>query len=94
MILPPPTNARVAVHAAKRSSGERGSPWWTDGAPDLNRSLVRNNPYTSWWDERDDGNQTADAPRDGRPGGAIRLSEFPHACSYGTWLASTLFPTA
>jgi hypothetical protein len=42
--------ARAAVDAAKRELGERGSPWWTDGAPDFNRRLVRNSPYASWWE--------------------------------------------
>ena len=28
--------ARRAVYAAKRALGERGAPWWTDGAPDYN----------------------------------------------------------
>jgi hypothetical protein len=37
--------ARQAVDAAKRSLGERGSPWWSDGAPDHNRRMVRNTPY-------------------------------------------------
>lgn len=37
--------ARAAVHAAKVRLGERGPVWWDDGAPDLNRRLVRNSPY-------------------------------------------------
>lgn len=40
--------ARDAVDAAKRSLGERGPVWWTDGAPDLNRRLVKNTPYAQW----------------------------------------------
>lgn len=40
--------ARRAVDAAKRGLGERGPVWWTDGAPDLNRHLVRNTPYAAW----------------------------------------------
>lgn len=28
--------ARAKVHAAKMGLGERGPPWWRDGAPDLN----------------------------------------------------------
>ena len=42
--------ARLAVDEAKRALGERGPPWWTDGAPDLNQVLVRNSPYASWWE--------------------------------------------
>lgn len=38
-------HARARVHAAKVALGERGPVWWTDGAPDLNRRLVRNTPY-------------------------------------------------
>jgi hypothetical protein len=37
--------ARAAVHEAKLALGERGPPWWNDGAPDYNRFLVRNTPY-------------------------------------------------
>jgi len=45
--------ARAAVDAAKRALGERGPLWWDDGAPDLNRRLVRNTPYAEWWLSRD-----------------------------------------
>ncbi|MBX6392619.1 MAG: hypothetical protein IRY96_04035 [Burkholderiales bacterium] len=41
--------ARDAVHAAKLALGERGPPWWEDGAPDFNRHLVRNTPYAAWY---------------------------------------------
>ncbi len=41
--------ARKAVDAAKVALGERGSPWWTDGAKDFNRHLVRNSPYAAWY---------------------------------------------
>jgi hypothetical protein len=47
--------ARARVHAAKVGLGERGPVWWQDGAPDLNRHLVRNSPYAAWWDERPSG---------------------------------------
>ena len=40
--------ARAAVDTAKRGLGERGPVWWTDGAPDYNRHLVRNTPYAEW----------------------------------------------
>ncbi|MDO9402744.1 MAG: hypothetical protein Q7T87_01795 [Polaromonas sp.] len=39
------TRARAAVDVAKHALGERGNPWWTDGAPDYNRKLVKNTPY-------------------------------------------------
>lgn len=41
--------ARAAVDAAKRALGERGPVWWTDGAPDYNRQLVKNTPYADWY---------------------------------------------
>jgi hypothetical protein len=41
--------ARAAVDKAKRDLGERGAPWWNDGAPDLNRHNVANTPYASWY---------------------------------------------
>jgi hypothetical protein len=44
--------ARAAVDQAKRKLGERGPPWWSDGAPDFNRRLVRNTPYRDWWATR------------------------------------------
>ncbi|SDO09823.1 hypothetical protein SAMN05216360_114211 [Methylobacterium phyllostachyos] len=41
--------ARDAVNAAKIALGERGPVWWRDGAPDLNRHLVRTTPYAAWY---------------------------------------------
>jgi hypothetical protein len=23
--------------------------WWTDGAPDFNRKMIRNTPYAAWF---------------------------------------------
>ncbi len=43
-------DARRAVDAAKILLGERGPVWWTDGAPDLGRHMVRNTPYAAWFD--------------------------------------------
>ena len=43
-------DARARVDRAKRSLGERGAVWWTDGAPDLNRKLVKNTPYALWFE--------------------------------------------
>ena len=37
--------ARARVHDAKLALGERGPVWWTDGAPDYNRRLLKNTPY-------------------------------------------------
>lgn len=45
--------ARRAVDAAKTHLGERGPVWWSDGAPDLGRRMVRNTPYAAWFAERD-----------------------------------------
>ncbi len=46
--------ARAQVQAAKVALGERGPVWWSDGAPDLDRRLVRNSPYAQWWAELSD----------------------------------------
>ncbi|WP_376095894.1 hypothetical protein ACE7GA_03880 [Roseomonas sp. CCTCC AB2023176] len=43
-------DARAAVDRAKVALGERGPVWWDDGAPDLNRKLVRNTPYAAWFE--------------------------------------------
>lgn len=40
---------RIAVDRAKRALGERGDPWWSDGAPDWNRHLAKNTPYADWF---------------------------------------------
>ncbi len=42
-------SARAKVDAAKIALGERGPVWWTDGADDLNRHLVKNTPYADWF---------------------------------------------
>lgn len=41
--------AHHAVDVAKRKLGERGPVWWTGGSPDLNRHMVKNTPYASWY---------------------------------------------
>lgn len=41
--------ARAAVDRAKHALGERGAPWWTDGAPDWNRHMAVNTPYAAWY---------------------------------------------
>ena len=41
--------ARAAVDAAKVALGERGAPWWADGAPDFNRKMARSTPYAEWF---------------------------------------------
>jgi hypothetical protein len=43
-------DARRRVHETKVKLGERGEPWWTDGAPDYNRHLVKNTPYREWFE--------------------------------------------
>jgi hypothetical protein len=49
------TTARAQVDAAKVGLGERGPVWWRDGAPDLNRHLVRTTPYADWYAGLSDG---------------------------------------
>lgn len=41
--------ARQGVHRSKVVLGERGPVWWSDGAPDFNRHLVKNSPYLDWF---------------------------------------------
>ena len=41
--------ARARVDVAKTALGERGPPWWEDGALDLNRRMVSDTPYAAWW---------------------------------------------
>lgn len=41
--------AHVAVNIAKTALGERGPPWWSDGAADFNRHLARTSPYAEWY---------------------------------------------
>lgn len=43
------SGARSRVNAAKIALGERGPPWWTDGATDLNRRKARTTPYAEWF---------------------------------------------
>ena len=43
------SEARQSVDEAKRSLGERGPVWWTDGTPDLNRRMARTTPYAAWF---------------------------------------------
>ena len=43
--------ARAAVNQAKVALGERGPPWWTDGAKDFNRHMAKNTPYAQWYAE-------------------------------------------
>lgn len=41
--------ARRRVDRAKRSLGERGPVWWSDGAPDYNRRMIQRSPYADWY---------------------------------------------
>ncbi|WP_337269883.1 hypothetical protein [Oryzifoliimicrobium ureilyticus] len=41
--------ARHRVDLAKTALGERGEPWWDDGAPDYNRCKAKNTPYADWF---------------------------------------------
>jgi hypothetical protein len=41
--------AHAEVDHAKRALGERGPVWWDDGAPDLNRRMVRRTEYAEWF---------------------------------------------
>ena len=41
--------ARRRISQLKVALGERGAPWWTDGAPDYNKKLVGKTPYADWY---------------------------------------------
>lgn len=41
--------AHRVVDDAKRALGERGSVWWDDGSPDLNRHMAKNTIYADWY---------------------------------------------
>ena len=41
--------ARKLVARAQIGLGERGPVWWSDGAPDFNRTLARSSPYAEWF---------------------------------------------
>ena len=43
------TAARKMVARAQVGLGERGPAWWTDGAPDFNRTQVKLSPYADWF---------------------------------------------
>ncbi len=51
--------ARGQVNDAKIALGERGPVWWSDGAPDMNRKMVRNTPYADWHDALGLGEESA-----------------------------------
>ncbi len=55
--------ARARVDAAKRALGERGPPWWSDGAPDVTRRAPWNTAYADWWEA---------LPEDARAAGLAR----------------------
>ena len=52
--------ARTRVDGAKRALGERGPPWWPDGAPDYNRRMAAGTPYAAWHAALADGAAAAD----------------------------------
>jgi hypothetical protein len=57
------TAARQLVATAQVGLGERGKVWWKDGAPDLNRTLVKNSPYATWYAAQGiEAQDTQDAP--------------------------------
>jgi hypothetical protein len=70
------TAAHHAVDVAKKKLGERGPVWWTDESPDLNRHMVKNTPYASWYSglitagRRE---QRAQIPRHGRRSNAVAV---------------------
>ena len=63
--------ARQRVARAKGALGERGPPWWGDGAPDYNRRRVEASPYAAWFASLAERSDTAVSNRRWRPGRAI-----------------------
>jgi hypothetical protein len=59
--------ARAEVQASKEALGERGPPWWTDGAPDLNRRPIAATPYAQWWQTAEKSDEAHDARAETRP---------------------------
>ena len=53
--------ARKLVARAQVGLGERGPAWWKDGAPDFNRTQVKNSPYADWFAAVDSRAQVASA---------------------------------
>ena len=41
--------ARRRINQLKVALGERGAPWWDDGAPDYNQKHVAKSPYADWY---------------------------------------------
>ena len=53
--------ARKLVARGQVGLGERGPVWWKDGAPDFNRTQVRNSPYADWFAHVESQQQAASA---------------------------------
>ena len=49
MALRPVLTSVTSYCHAHPTLGERGPVWWTDGAPDYNRRMVANTPYSDWF---------------------------------------------
>ncbi len=43
--------ARKVINETKVALGERGETWWRDGTPDYNRHLIKNTPYSTWYEQ-------------------------------------------
>lgn len=78
--------ARRRVHKAKVALGERGSVWWSDGAPDQNRRMIENTEYREWWEVMTSIRATILALLDERDAGAsICPSEVARAVTPDGW---------
>ena len=54
--------ARARIDAAKRTLGERGPVWWTDGAPDESGRAPWDSSYAEWWKGLDPDTKARGAP--------------------------------
>ncbi len=66
--------AQDEIERTKRSLGERGPVWWTDGAPDFTGHVVHNTPYANWFVNQQDHPQESDR-RVGTETGRITTDE-------------------
>ena len=77
--------ARRVVHRTKVALGERGPVWWTDGAPDFNRRLVRNSPYREWYETAKEWESTILAMLEERAPATICPSEVARRVEPKAW---------
>jgi hypothetical protein len=77
---------RRRLDRIKVALGERGPVWWTDGAADENRRMVRNTPYAEWFQRTEAMTDTIERLLRARaPGTSICPSEAARAFEPRAW---------